>query len=84
MSKIAVAIASLGRPETVGEVLSTLRAQTRQADKLLFSVTSEDDLPTGIEMDDVEVVIGSKGLCAQRNRALEKLLGDYDFLVFFD
>ena len=84
MSKIAVAIASLGRPETVGEVLSTLRAQTRQADKILFSVTSEDDLPTGIEMDDVEVVIGSKGLCAQRNRALAKLLGDYDYLVFFD
>ncbi|GAB5455382.1 MAG: glycosyltransferase [Henriciella sp.] len=84
MSRIAVAIATLGRPETVSESLQVLRAQSRAADKILFSVTSDDDLPKTDSFEDIEIVMGSKGLCAQRNRALAKLLDDYDYIVFFD
>ena len=84
MSRIAVAIATLGRPETVSESLQVLRAQSRAADKILFSVTSDDDLPKTDSLEDIEILKGSKGLCAQRNRALAKLLDDYDYIVFFD
>ena len=84
MSKIAVAIASLGRPETVAEVLSRLRIQTRQPDIIILSVTSEGDLPSDLDRTGVHVIIGEKGLCAQRNRVLEYMVNDYDFLVFYD
>lgn len=84
MPSIAVVIASLGRPETVGEVVSCLRRQSRPADRIVLSVTSEADLPTGIDLDDMDILYGSKGLCAQRNRSLELLQNDYDYIVFFD
>lgn len=84
MSTIAVAIATVGRPDTVAEILETLRKQTRPADHIMFSVTSADDLPAGFDEPDVEIVMGSKGLCAQRNRAVERLRNSYDFIMFFD
>lgn len=84
MSTIAVAIASLGRPETVAENLAALRRQTRTPDRILFSVTSPADLPPDFNEPDVEVTMGSKGLTRQRNRALEKLRGEVDYIMFFD
>jgi len=84
MPKLAVAIATLGRPQTVAEIIERLKAQTRKADCLLFSVTGPDDLPPETALEGVEIVQGEKGLCAQRNRALEKLIDEYDYIVFFD
>lgn len=82
-SRLAVAIATLGRPETVRENLDALSRQTRPADIILLSVTGPDDVPG--ELDDKVIVIeGSKGLCAQRNRALAALEGKADYIVFFD
>lgn len=84
MPKLAVAIASLGRPETLGEVLDALGRQTRPADKVLFSVTGEQDLPQDTNLSGVDVIMGEKGLCRQRNRALAVLESEYDYIVFFD
>lgn len=84
MSTIAVAIATVGRPDTVAEILTTLRRQTRAADHILFSVSGSEDLPEDFADSDVEIVTGSKGLCAQRNRAIARLKDSYDFIVFFD
>lgn len=84
MSKIAVAIASLGRPDTVAEVLAALDRQTRTPDIIIFSVTSDADLPDDLRSDGIHVIYGEKGLCAQRNRVLEYMVDDYDYLVFFD
>ena len=84
MPKLAVAIASLGRPETVAQNCAALFAQTRPADLVLLSVTGEEDLPENLDRSRVEVVTGTKGLCAQRNRALEQLLDRADYIVFFD
>lgn len=82
-SRLAVAIATLGRPETVRENLDALSRQTRPADIILLSVTGSDDVPA--ELDEKVIVIeGSKGLCAQRNRALTALEGKADYIVFFD
>ena len=82
-SRLAVAIATLGRPETVRENLDALSRQTRPADIILLSVTGSEDVPDDLE-DSVIVIEGSKGLCAQRNRALSALEGKADYIVFFD
>lgn len=84
MSKIAVAIASLGRPDTLSEVLLTLKAQSRQPDIIVLSVTSQDDLPSLGNETNIHVIIGDKGSCAQRNKILDFLGNDYDFVVFCD
>ena len=56
MPKLAVAIASLGRPESLGQVCEALQKQTRPADRLLLSVTSDDDLPAPLPSDAIEVI----------------------------
>ena len=83
-TRVAVAIASLGRPDTVREVLQALRQQTRPADLVVLSVTGPDDLPDGLDQEAVTVVTGPKGSCAQRNLAIETLAGKADFIVFLD
>ena len=82
-SRLAVAIATLGRPETVRENLDALSRQTRPADIILLSVTGPEDIPANLD-ENVIVVTGSKGLCAQRNRALDALDGKADYVVFLD
>lgn len=84
MPTLVVAIATLGRPETVAENLEALQRQTRPADRIILSVTATADLPPDFALDTYEVLYGDKGLCKQRNRVLEHLGGDGDYLVFFD
>jgi GT2 family glycosyltransferase len=84
-STIVVAVATLGRPDDVADLLEGLQKQTRMADKVILSVTDiEKDAPPEDKRFGAEVLIGSKGLCAQRNRILEKVGHDFDYLVFFD
>ncbi|GGB67908.1 MULTISPECIES: glycosyltransferase family 2 protein [Henriciella] len=83
-TRLAVAIATLGRPDTVAENIEILRRQSRPADRILLSVTGPEDLPDNIDMTGIETVFGSKGLCAQRNRALDALQEDVDYIIFFD
>ncbi|WP_084395825.1 glycosyltransferase family 2 protein [Henriciella aquimarina] len=84
--RLAVVIASLGRPETVREALDALAGQSRPADTIVLSVTGPQDLPGEADLsgEHIRVVEGEKGLCNQRNRALDALAGDADYIVFFD
>lgn len=86
MSKpsLVVVIATLGRPDDVADLIESLEGQTRLADRIVISVTSEDDLPPADKRKGAEVLFGKKGLCAQRNNALNHIGEDYDYLVFFD
>ena len=83
--RVAVIVASTGRPQQLAELTSFLNAQTHTPCTVLYSVVNEDDLP---ERDALyspsEVVFGSKGLCAQRNRGLTKVLGNCDAIAFLD
>jgi GT2 family glycosyltransferase len=82
--KVAVAIASLGRPAEVRQLVEALRQQTIPPCAIVISsVRREDvgDLETG---GDLEVIFGEPGLCRQRNRALEVLLPKSDVVAFFD
>lgn len=82
---VAVVIASLGRPELVEQMRVLMAGQTRQPDMLLYSVVSEADHPVDFAQNEqCKVITGTKGLCAQRNNALDHLGDAYDVIVFYD
>jgi len=81
---IAVAIASKGRPEVLGDVLDGLSTQVRPPDSVWLSVTSPDDLPGELELRDVRVLIGPPGLTTQRNAVIDAIGPEVDVLVFLD
>lgn len=85
LPSVAVVFASLGRPELITQCIGEMARQTRRPDVLLFSVVNAGDLPADFaESAGVYVVMGPKGLCAQRNRALDWLAGRYDIVMFYD
>ncbi len=81
-NSVAVIVASLGRPAEIADLIEGLRTQTHQPDQIVLSVTSDADLPPA--HDGMTVVMGSKGLCAQRNRGLDAISGEPDIIAFFD
>lgn len=81
--KLAVIVASLGRPAEIDQLLRALAAQTRPPDRIILSVTGPADLP-GETPPEVAVLISEKGSCVQRNRALDQLPGDIDLVAFLD
>lgn len=82
---VAVAVASLGRPELVAQMRELMAGQTMAPAMLLFSVVSDADLPPDlIEDERCRVVMGPKGLPAQRNTALDWLGTRFDVVVFYD
>ena len=83
--RIFVVIASLGRPATLIKTVDRLADQTRPADEIILSVTRPDDV-AGIEEARVatRVIEGPKGLCNQRNAALDAIGDRADVVVFFD
>lgn len=85
MTRIFVAIATIGRPETVARVVEWLGRQSRPADGIVVSAVSDKDVE-GLERvaPQIETIFGQAGLCRQRNRALAHVAGRADILVFFD
>ena len=85
VASIAVVIASVGRPEVLGVHVARLKAQTRPPDRIVLSVPSEADLPTtsGVLLG-VDRLIAPKGLCAQRNAALDAIGQEYELVAFLD
>lgn len=82
--RVAVIIASTGRPECVANVLTDLRRQTVAPSRIILSVTSARDLPPPHTRTGAEVVLARRGLPAQRNAGLDHLGDDADVVVFFD
>lgn len=81
--RIGVVIATLGRPQELAGVLERLRGQSQPPARIVFSVETPQDLPASLA-EDVEVVFGPRGLCAQRNRGMARVLDDCDVVVFYD
>lgn len=87
LARIYIVIATIGRPEVVRETVDVLSEQTRRADGVLVVTVSPDDV-AGLQhrqaKDAARVIFSEKGLCRQRNRALEELEGTADIVIFFD
>lgn len=81
--RIAVGIATIGRPQMLRAVLDELTRQSRRADRIVVCAPSDDDVE-GVPADAAtELVLGVRGLTRQRNAILARLDG-FDAAVFFD
>lgn len=82
--RIAVGIATAGRPEQLALTLARLARQRRRADRVVVCPAGPEDIDlAALPPYDVHVVRGPRGLTAQRNRILEAC-GAVDVLVFLD
>ncbi|MCU4181114.1 glycosyltransferase [Bosea sp. BH3] len=83
--KIAVAIATRGRPEIVAATVKHLLAtQTLKPTTTIISCIDPADAGDLVAHKDVTVVTGPAGLAAQRNTALAHLPAETEIVVFFD
>ncbi|MCK0197273.1 glycosyltransferase [Ancylobacter sp. 6x-1] len=83
--KLAVVIPTLGRKAVVSRLLSYLEEQRRLPDHVFITAPDESHIESGQAFSyPVSLVLGARGLCAQRNRALEQVVGDFDVVTFFD
>jgi glycosyltransferase involved in cell wall biosynthesis len=83
--RIHVVFASVGRPVLLARTVDRLADQTRKPDGIVISATCGLDV-RGIEdvRPEPHILLTYKGLCKQRNRALEHLAGKTDVVVFLD
>jgi hypothetical protein len=79
--RIAVGIATRGRPRLVREVLLDLARQRRKPDRTVVAYVGPEDIDEPVR--GVEYLISEPGLTTQRNAILDAL-GDCDVVVFFD
>lgn len=83
--RIAVAIASTGRPVELGRWVEHLKRQTLQPSAAVCVIVKKEDFPFGTPIpDNMRIVVTSPGLPIQRNAALDVLVGSNDIIAFFD
>ena len=82
---VAVVLASAGRPGLLAEAMASCRTQVDISFTGVVSVPDERSLPTcRAVLDGWQVVVGSRGLAAQRNAGMDALGDDVDVVAFFD
>jgi hypothetical protein len=83
--RVAVVIATKGRPAATAWAVRLLAQQTQRPDQVLLSATSAADLGPydahGLRIDEL---VGTAGSSVQRNRALDALAPEIDVVIFFD
>lgn len=85
LPNIAVAVATLGRPDIVTATLKhLLETQTLKPAAVIVSCVVAEDAGDAAYLPAVTVVTGRPGLAAQRNTALAALPTGIDVVVFFD
>ena len=82
--KIAVVVASKGRPREVVQLLQALACQSLKPAQIIVSGVTAADTEGVVAFPDVAVVHGSAGLCAQRNRGIDALRPDMDVCAMLD
>jgi glycosyltransferase involved in cell wall biosynthesis len=83
--RIFVAIATIGRPEVVRQVVDHLSQQTRQPDGIVVIGVRLGDV-AGLEASPMrpEVIYADLGLCVQRNQGLRHIGERADVVLFLD
>ncbi len=83
--RISVIVASCGRPEVIADLSRALARQTLTPTRVVFSVAHPRDLPARYDVyAGATIIVGARGLAAQRNRALCAVLDESDIIIFFD
>ena len=84
-SKVAVVIATLGRPDIVAQTLRRIiDGQTHTPEVIIISCSKPEDAGAASEWPEVKILIGPAGLAAQRNTALSALPSTIEIVAFFD
>lgn len=83
--RVAVIIATKGRPQALAELLRLLECQTQPPAIVVISATAAADveLPSATTLN-IECVYGPPGSAAQRNKGLALIHERADVAVFFD
>lgn len=83
--RLVVVIPTIGRKALLPDVLKLFKEQERLPDEIIVSAPDESHVPD-FQLDKVRItyVLGKKGLCAQRNQALDEALKRSDLITFFD
>lgn len=85
MLRIHIVIATVGRGALLRQTVDLIAAQTRRVDGVVIVAPAADDFGTAGESPvQPELVLSPKGLCRQRNRALDLLEGRTDVVLFLD
>ena len=83
--RITVIVATLGRPREADDLVNDLVNQTRRPDRTVFAVVKPEDAPgRNPDIANETLLCPRKGLCAQRNAALDHVADSSDVIVFFD
>ncbi|MBB5666852.1 GT2 family glycosyltransferase [Rhizobium leguminosarum] len=82
--RIALGIASAGRPSILRETIDYLSGLPDQAERLIVCVPVIEDAAGLADRREVDVIVGSRGLTAQRNRIIQAAAADTDVLIFLD
>ncbi|WP_230482073.1 glycosyltransferase family 2 protein [Sphingomonas sp. Leaf21] len=82
--KVAIVIASVGRPIELARWSEHVRRQSIAPSEVIFSIASDSDLPADFADPMVRVIRGPKGSCHQRNSGIEALTTAPDIVAFFD
>lgn len=84
-SRVAVVIATKGRPAATAWAVRLLARQTVRPEQVVLSATCAADLgPYDAEGLRIDELFGSAGSSVQRNRGLDVLVPGIDVVVFFD
>jgi GT2 family glycosyltransferase len=82
--RLAVGIATAGRPTILAKLLKRLSIQSRRPDVIVVSAPDTADIAGAADASPgVVLLTGARGLARQRNTILAHLV-DYDTVVFFD
>lgn len=82
--KVAVIIASTGRPGELARWGDHCSRQTQQPTELIYSIATSSDLPSDFDTAPAKIVFGPKGSAHQRNTGLQALTSDAEIVAFFD
>jgi GT2 family glycosyltransferase len=83
--RVAVILATKGRPQAIAELLALLEKQSCAPAVIVISATEPSDIgATPATRLNLEYLFGPAGSSAQRNRALERVRTRADLAVFFD
>jgi GT2 family glycosyltransferase len=83
--RLVVIIPTVGRKELLPSTLALLEEQTRLPDEVIVSAPDASHAgPYEAERYELTHVFGKRGLCAQRNQAVEQAIRRSDVITFFD
>lgn len=85
MTKVFVVVATVGRAALTRETIDLLANQTRRPDGVIVvSVSPSDVIGVAESVMKPEVYFSERGLCRQRNCALDMVAERADIIIFFD